>query len=667
MTLVVGDRIQETTTTTGTGTITLLGAVTQFQSFAAGVGNGNSTYYTIADQSGVNWEEGIGTYTTSGSTLTRTVLASSNAGALVNFPAGTKNVFCSYPAEAAVLAAPYAYPTVSPTLNLDFANSATVDPRITFVRNSTATYYDGKTTAMAEQNLLLYSNTFSNAAWVATNGTVVSGVTDPAGTTTAFSFTATGVATLYQTLTTTATPYTLSFYIQRVIGTGAVNLTLDGTILTPQTITGSWARYSVTATPTAASHTIGIQLAVITDSVNIFRSQLENRSSMTAANITTTAAITNYIPVLMTAPAGVPRLDYNPTTGQALGLLIEESRTNLVFPSIPPTTGYGFTTNITFTANSAISPDGTINATQFAITGASSTAGLGITASSATTYTISAYFKAGSISVVTLAIGDNVTTNGFRGTFDLIAVTASGVSLTGGTYTSSSISPVGNGWYRCFVTGITGTSPTRVYYSTTASTGNFYIWGAQLEAGSFATSPIVTAGAQVTRAADQASMTGTNFSSWYNQIQGSLYAEYQTNNPSSGSGGGTYVVPLGVNDNSGTITNYLQITYPSGSGTSVLAESYAGGAAQSSSNTTVYVSPTYNKAVIFYGYHNLGICCNGNLPIINTSAISPTGINTLSIGKGYLTTSTFNLNGHIRKLSYYPQALTSANLQALTS
>ena len=163
MTLVVGDRIQETTTTTGTGTITLLGAVTQFQSFAAGVGNGNSTYYTIADQSGVNWEEGIGTYTTSGSTLTRTVLASSNAGALVNFPAGTKNVFCSYPAEAAVLAAPYAYPTVSPTLNLDFANSATVDPRITFVRNSTATYYDGKTTAMAEQNLLLYSNTFSLA------------------------------------------------------------------------------------------------------------------------------------------------------------------------------------------------------------------------------------------------------------------------------------------------------------------------------------------------------------------------------------------------------------------------------------------------------------------------------------------------------------------------
>ena len=99
MAFVLADRVQETTTTTGTGTITLAGAVTGFQSFAA-VGNGNTTFYTIADQSGSNWEVGVGTYTSSGTTLSRdTVLSSSNSGSLVNFSAGTKNVFVTLPAS----------------------------------------------------------------------------------------------------------------------------------------------------------------------------------------------------------------------------------------------------------------------------------------------------------------------------------------------------------------------------------------------------------------------------------------------------------------------------------------------------------------------------------------------------------------------------------------
>jgi len=98
MALVLADRVQETTTTTGTGTVTLAGAVSGYQSFAA-IGNANTTYYTIADQSGTNWEVGIGTYTSSGTTLSRdTVLSSSNSGSLVNFGAGTKNVFCDYSA-----------------------------------------------------------------------------------------------------------------------------------------------------------------------------------------------------------------------------------------------------------------------------------------------------------------------------------------------------------------------------------------------------------------------------------------------------------------------------------------------------------------------------------------------------------------------------------------
>jgi hypothetical protein len=100
MPLNVADRVRETTTTTGTGTITLAGAVTGYQSFAV-VGNSNTTYYTI--NAGSQWEVGIGTYLGAGPTLSRdTVLESSNAGALVNFSAGTKDVFITYPAEKSV-------------------------------------------------------------------------------------------------------------------------------------------------------------------------------------------------------------------------------------------------------------------------------------------------------------------------------------------------------------------------------------------------------------------------------------------------------------------------------------------------------------------------------------------------------------------------------------
>jgi hypothetical protein len=100
MALVVKDRVQETSTTTGTGTFTLAGAVSGFQSFSV-IGDANTTYYAIVG--GTEWEVGLGTYTLSGTTLARTtILASSNGGTAVNFSAGTKNVFVTYPADKSI-------------------------------------------------------------------------------------------------------------------------------------------------------------------------------------------------------------------------------------------------------------------------------------------------------------------------------------------------------------------------------------------------------------------------------------------------------------------------------------------------------------------------------------------------------------------------------------
>lgn len=100
MALVLKDRVKETTTTTSTGTYTLAGAVTGYQSFSV-VGDGNTTYYTVTN--GTAWEVGIGTYTASGTTLSRdTILDSSNSGSAVNWGSGSKDVFLTYPAERSV-------------------------------------------------------------------------------------------------------------------------------------------------------------------------------------------------------------------------------------------------------------------------------------------------------------------------------------------------------------------------------------------------------------------------------------------------------------------------------------------------------------------------------------------------------------------------------------
>jgi hypothetical protein len=99
MAFVVADRVKELTTTLGTGTVTLTGAAAGYQSFSA-IGNNNQTFYTIAHQTASEWEVGIGTYTSSGTTLSRsTVLSSSNSGSLVNFSVGTKDVFVTYPSQ----------------------------------------------------------------------------------------------------------------------------------------------------------------------------------------------------------------------------------------------------------------------------------------------------------------------------------------------------------------------------------------------------------------------------------------------------------------------------------------------------------------------------------------------------------------------------------------
>jgi hypothetical protein len=148
MALVVKDRVKVSTTTTGTGTLTLGSAAAGFQSFSV-IGDGNTTYYTITDTVTGAWEVGIGTYTSSGTTLSRdTVLASSNAGSLVNFAAGTKDVFVVYPAGRSVIGG-MGYienaATITESSTINAGNNAISGGPVTLASGITVTVSSGST------------------------------------------------------------------------------------------------------------------------------------------------------------------------------------------------------------------------------------------------------------------------------------------------------------------------------------------------------------------------------------------------------------------------------------------------------------------------------------------------------------------------------------------
>ena len=138
MPLVVKDRIKETSTTSGTGTLTLAGAAAGFRSFAD-IGNGNTTYYAIVDVTAGTWEVGIGTYTSSGTTLSRDTVLSNSSGttAAINFAANIKDVFVTYPSSKAVYgdASDIAYEAHFAASNGILLNNNTIATSLTFPTN----------------------------------------------------------------------------------------------------------------------------------------------------------------------------------------------------------------------------------------------------------------------------------------------------------------------------------------------------------------------------------------------------------------------------------------------------------------------------------------------------------------------------------------------------
>jgi hypothetical protein len=385
------------------------------------------------------------------------------------------------------------FPAISPTLNLSFALTKALDPRITFARASTATYY-GTQTAKSEENLQIRSQDYS-ATWTVTSLTPVTGKTAPDATSTATEFTASAAnAVLTQGYTAIAGSYTFSVFLRRVTGSGDIQIAADNGTWTTKVITGTWARYDVTQTVAAGSKTAGVRVVTDTDAIEVWGAQLEQRSTVTAYTATTTQPITNYIPVLQTAASGVARFDHNPTTFESLGLLIEEQRTNLLTYSEQFDNAAWAKTRSSITANTVVAPDGaltgdklvedtTATSTHFITQSFSGTTG--------TIYTATLYAKAAGRDFVRITLPSAIFGVSTSWAFNLTTGATSSIANTTGTTATSE--NVGNGWWRIRVTSIAATATTsgnfQINISETSTNATYtgdgysglYIWGAQLE------------------------------------------------------------------------------------------------------------------------------------------------------------------------------------------
>ena len=563
---------------------------------------------------------------------------------------------------------------------------------------TTATTYNPTTV----KNLLGYSEAFDNAAWTKSNSSIVTGAqANPVNG----AFNAqklmenTAAATHYalQAVSVLAAPYALSVYAKAGersfvslgfdglnawfnLSTGVLGTVEAGLTASISSVGSGWYRCSVFRTVAVAGSKSCVVYTANANGAVSYTGDGNSGIYIYGAQLSDSASLDPYVPTPGAAPSSTayygPRFDYDPLTLAPKGILVEEARTNLTFHS-------GFTTanwtasGGTLANTGKTSPDGTSQMGLFTEDTATSAHQTFVTSlppvfTLGTTYTGSVYLAAGTRRYVVVQSGGNG--SGWGVTVDTQTWTITGDFATGGcAFTSASIVNAGNGIYRVTVTGVQNTGGGTSAYvvvggsliadalnAGTSYLGNgstFYAWGAQLEAGAFATSYIPTIASTVTRSADIATITGSLFSQWYGQNEGSFVAIFTAAQNTFT----TYIAASnGVvaqnsmhmdNDGSGN----MRVAYYSGSSAVALLSLGATGTVG-----------TINILGTAYRANDFAASRNGGTVVSDTAGAVPVGVNRLNIGADPSGAAVNVSNGHIRYAAYYPVRLADFQLQALT-
>jgi hypothetical protein len=463
-----------------------------------------------------------------------------------------------------------------PTLDLDFAKSKSLyDGRSTknlidFVRNTapnSSTYVDAAgLIKRSVTNLLLRSEEFDNAAWTKTRSSITSNtIVAPDGTLTGDKLvedtTASNTHQVSQPASLTAGTHTYSIFAKAgersVLQTFRANLNIDlfthtfnlstgtasGTGASIVSVGNGWYLCISTVTVNTTGST-GINFSINNGSTNSYTGDGTSGIYLWGAQLEEASTAGEYVKTTATK-SSAPRFDHDPTTGESLGLLMEESRQNLATQSESFSTwtvsGQGTTQS---TDVGIVAPDGSTGNVQLFTEDLTTGPHRIFVAPTTeqTTKTHSVFVKAATGTREIYLSSDGPTGTRQNIEFDL---QTGDIVVNSGDWSGVFITPYSNGWYRIggTITDNGGSTLFIIGMKDVASsytgdgTSGFYLWGAQLEAGSFPTSYIPTTTAEATRAADVASISGSNFSSWYRQDEGTVFAQTQvagyssTNNP----------------------------------------------------------------------------------------------------------------------------------------
>ena len=551
----------------------------------------------------------------------------------------------------------------------------------------------------AKTNLLTYSDRIDQSIWTLNSGSTLTpnAETAPDGTFTAdlidvVTGNTGGGSDIEQQINpflADGTPCVFSFYIKSFAGQGSQTLYAkmgrnNTTSSYPFTATETWQRITITdpgntigntkglfgiaaglsGTPTAKFYLWGAQLEVgsvrtdYTPSVESFVSRASSATYYDANGVIQTAAVDE-----ARTAAYLP--DENGNFISAGDLLLEEARTNLSTYSEDLT--FWSASNSTKTFDSSVTaPDGSSGAWVGAVNGTGVSTRIqppSISYTAGSTYTISVFCKAKGVN--TVAVFFNSPDFTYFGS-------GASIDLTTGTPNSSdlSVTPFPNGWYRISITATASSSGTNKTLCVTPGSINdvnnvsgngvdgIYIWGGQTEEGSFPTSYIPTTSSTVTRAAD-VSTSALGIKTWYNQSEGTVFAEWQA------SYGNQFSTVFQFN--AGAATTDLLEAYRNNSNTSVVARIRESDGTQNTvANSISSWTGQSNKIAIGYGSNFLGASVNSSSVNSDTSLNLPT-TNALNLGATTDAPTNKFLSGHIKRLAYFNTRLLNSNLQSISN